>query len=102
MFISGGENVYPAEIEAALASFDGLMEVAVVGVPDDRWGEVGVCIYVASTEAVTTDVLIAHLEPRLARYKIPKRFVPRGGLPRTGSGKVLKAVLREWRAETRP
>jgi fatty-acyl-CoA synthase len=96
MFISGGENIYPAEIEAALAAFPGLAECAVVGVADARWGEVGHLFAVALPGgAVTAAALIAFLESRLARYKIPKHVTLLAALPRNGAGKLVKAVLRE-------
>ncbi|CAN5277651.1 AMP-binding protein [soil metagenome] len=96
MFISGGENVYPAEIEAALASFPGLVEVAVVGIPDARWGEVGLCAMVhADPPADLAESVRAHLSARLAGYKLPRHFVVVEALPRTGSGKVKKAELRD-------
>jgi fatty-acyl-CoA synthase len=95
MFISGGENVYPAEIEAALAGFAGLVECAVVGVADARWGEVGVCYFVPQPgSALEADHLHAHLTARLARYKLPKQFIKLDRLPRTASGKVVKANLK--------
>ncbi len=94
MFISGGENVYPAEIEAALASFRGLVEAAVIGVVDERWGEVGLCAMVCNNPpADLSDRVRAHLAERLASYKIPRRFVLVEALPRTGSGKVRKGDL---------
>jgi fatty-acyl-CoA synthase len=96
MFISGGENVYPAEVESVLFQLDGVADAAVVGLPDDRWGEVGCAIVVAETgkELSEADVL-RHFDGRLARYKIPKhaRFIDE--LPRNATGKVLKRVLRE-------
>jgi fatty-acyl-CoA synthase len=96
MFISGGENVYPAEIEAALASYAGLAEAAVLGMPDDRWGEVGLCAMVCENPpADLADRVRAHLSERLASYKIPRHFVVIDALPRTGSGKVRKGDLRE-------
>jgi len=96
MFISGGENVYPAEIEAALADFPGLADCAVIGVPDERWGEVGhLCVTALPDAQVTSVVLLAHLETRLARYKIPKYVSVMESLPRNGAGKLVKARLRE-------
>jgi fatty-acyl-CoA synthase len=96
MFISGGENVYPAEIEAALASFPGLVEAAVVGVPDARWGEVGLCAMVhADPPGNLAEAVRAHLSARLAAYKLPRHFMLVETLPRTGSGKVKKADLRD-------
>lgn len=95
MFISGGENVYPAEIEAALASFPGLSEAAVIGVADERWGEVGLCAMVpAEPDLDLSDSVRNHLSSRLASYKLPRHYVVVDRLPRTGSGKVLKADLR--------
>ena len=96
MFISGGENVYPAEIEAALAGFEGLTEFAVIGVPDERWGEVGLCAMVCKDPAQNMPERVrAHLAKRLASYKIPHSFVRIDALPRTGSGKVRKGDLRD-------
>jgi fatty-acyl-CoA synthase len=95
MFISGGENVYPAEVEAALCAMPGIVEVAVVGVPDTTWGEVGhaavVCL--PDTPISAADVA-AYLSGRLGRYKIPKHVTIVTALPRTGSGKVQKGPLR--------
>jgi fatty-acyl-CoA synthase len=95
MFISGGENVYPAEVEAQLSDFPGVAEVAVVGVPDSRWGEVGHLAFVASAGAAPEPAaLLAHLQGRVARYKIPAHVTRLEALPRTPSGKLLKARLR--------
>jgi fatty-acyl-CoA synthase len=95
MFISGGENIYPAEIEAALAGHPAIAECAVVGLPDARWGEIGhVALVVKVGAVVSHDQLLAYLEPRLARYKLPKGATVMDALPRTGSGKVQKTVLR--------
>ncbi|ATC25394.1 acyl-CoA synthetase [Caulobacter vibrioides] len=96
MFISGGENVYPAEIEAALADHPAILECAVVGVPDPRWGEVGHLVVTCREGAVLDLALIlSHLEDRLARYKLPKALTLVAALPRTASGKIQKTVLRE-------
>lgn len=96
MFISGGENVYPAEIENALSGLPGLLECAVIGVPDEQWGEVGVCCFVAHPQnPASADDLRARLADRLARYKLPKTYLALDQLPRTGSGKVVKGRLRE-------
>jgi fatty-acyl-CoA synthase len=95
MFISGGENIYPAEIEAALADFPYLAECAVIGVEDERWGEVGHLYAVAMPGGqITAAALIEFLEDRLARYKIPKHVTLIEALPRNGAGKLVKAVLR--------
>lgn len=95
MFISGGENVYPAEIEAALADHPDIAECAVVGVPDARWGEIGHLVVTARGGASPDlPAVLTHLEHRLARYKLPKVMTVVAALPRTGSGKVKKTVLR--------
>ncbi len=95
MYISGGENVFPVEVEAVLLDHPAVKEASVVGVPDDRWGEVG-CAYLVARSGQTADgaALAAFCNERLARYKIPKHFVWVDALPRTGSGKVQKNVLR--------
>lgn len=96
MFISGGENVYPAEVESAIFEHPGVAECAVVGIPDERWGEVGAAFVVLRPGAQLTDKeLEQFLQGRLARYKIPVRFDIVDDLPRTGSGKVQKAALRD-------
>lgn len=95
MYISGGENVYPAEVEAVLLTHGQVAEVAVIGIADARWGEVG-CAFVVWSAGPMPDaeILRAHCHDRIARYKIPHRFVFVDSLPRTGSGKVLKPALR--------
>jgi fatty-acyl-CoA synthase len=92
MYISGGENVYPAEVEATLMEHPAVVEAAVVAVPHDRWGEAGVAV-VAVRAPVDPDALVAWCGERLARFKVPcdVRFVDR--LPRSGMGKVAKAEL---------
>lgn len=94
MFISGGENVYPAEVEAILREHPEVLEAAVIGVPDPRWGEVGQAFVVCRSQ-IAADALLAHCDGKIARYKIPKFVTQMDSLPRTGSGKVLKHVLRE-------
>ncbi|MCA9663784.1 MAG: AMP-binding protein, partial [Myxococcales bacterium] len=94
MYISGGENVYPAEIEAVLAGHPDVAEVAIVGAPHPRWGEVGVAFIVRRPGAAIDEAaLLDFARARLARYKAPKsaRFVD--ALPRTGAGKVDKRAL---------
>ncbi len=96
MFISGGENVYPAEVEAQLKSYPGLAECCLVSVPDARWGEVGHLVLVENPGAsVSIDAVQAFLATRLARYKQPKLFSILTQLPRTATGKVRKGELRE-------
>jgi fatty-acyl-CoA synthase len=94
MFISGGENVYPAEVEAALQDCPGVALAAVIGVPHPLWGEVGHAFVQPGPGAeVTADALKAALDGRLARYKIPKGYTILAELPRTGSGKIDKQLL---------
>ena len=94
VYISGGENVYPAEVEKALCDHPMVSEAAVIGVGDDTWGEVGRAFVVLTPgEAVDAARLTAHLRGRLAGYKIPRSFVFVDALPHTGSGKVLKSHL---------
>lgn len=96
MFISGGENVYPNEVENVISTCPGVVSVAVIGIPDERWGEVGCAYVVAEKQArLTQDAIDQHCRVRLAKYKIPKAFVFVAELPRTASGKVLKRRLRE-------
>jgi fatty-acyl-CoA synthase len=96
MFISGGENVYPAEIERALYAHPAVAECAVVGVPDQTWGEVGrAFVVVRDGQRLSQAALLAHLDGRLARYKIPRSVVFVPGLPHNASGKLLKSRLRD-------
>jgi fatty-acyl-CoA synthase len=95
MFISGGENVYPAEIEAALYRHPAVHMCAVVGVPDPKWGEVGKAIVVLKPgAAATADELIQHMAAHLARYKVPRSVEFRSELPLSGMGKILRRELR--------
>ncbi|MFI1368115.1 long-chain fatty acid--CoA ligase [Streptomyces griseochromogenes] len=96
VIISGGENIHPAEVEAAIDALDGVKESAVVGVPDERWGEVGVAHVVPEHPgAVTEEQVLSQLRDRVAAFKIPRRVRIRGDLPRTGSGKVIRRALRD-------
>jgi acyl-CoA synthetase (AMP-forming)/AMP-acid ligase II len=104
MIISGGENVYPAEVEMALAAHPAIAELAVIGVPDDKWGEtVKACVVLRPGGAVTAAELISYARKRLAHYKCPTSVDFVAVLPRNPSGKVLKRVLREpyWAGRTR-
>lgn len=95
MYISGGENVYPAEVEAAIAELPQVGECAVVGVPDDRWGEVGrVYVIPVPGSHISAEEIIAHCTARLAKYKVPKSVVIADAIPRTASGKVQKHLLK--------
>lgn len=92
MFISGGENVYPIEIERALYDHPAVLECAVVGVPDARWGEVGMAVIVLKSPASEEDFR-NFLKSRLAGYKVPKYFFFPPELPKSGPGKILKSEL---------
>ncbi|WP_208094674.1 acyl-CoA synthetase [Brevibacterium limosum] len=98
MFISGGENVYPAEVESALYEHSAVAESAVVAAADERWGEVGRAFVVTAPDAPAAQTLIEELRDflrtRLAGYKVPKYFEFVDSLPRTGSGKIHKVSLR--------
>ncbi len=94
MYISGGENVYPAEVEGLLATHPGIAEVAVIAQPDAKWGEVGVAVVVPrDPSALTAEETLAFCDGRLARYKLPRRVVFVETLPRNAMGKVIKAEL---------
>ncbi|MDR3529630.1 MAG: long-chain fatty acid--CoA ligase [Rhodopila sp.] len=95
MYISGGENVYPAEVENVLYQNESIAEAAVIGVPDSRWGQVGRAIVVLKPGlALTEDELVAHCAVNLARYKLPHSVVFTDALPRNATGKVHKPTLR--------
>jgi fatty-acyl-CoA synthase len=96
MIISGGENIYPAEVEKALVEHPAVLDAGVFGVPDAKWGEVGcaVVVLVPGQEASGED-LRAFLRGRIAKYKVPATFRFVDELPRSGAGKILKNRLRE-------
>lgn len=94
MYISGGENVYPAEVERVLAELPEVAEAAVIGVPDERWGEVGRAFIIPRAGAsLTEEQVLAHCRARLAKFKVPVRAVITDAIPRTASGKVQKHLL---------
>ncbi|GAA3141122.1 AMP-binding protein [Nonomuraea salmonea] len=96
VIISGGENIYPAEVESALYEHPAVAECAVIGVADERWGEVGKALVVPRAGVTTSpDDLLKHLDGRLARYKIPKYLEFVADLPKNAAGKLLKAPLRK-------
>ncbi|WP_433502416.1 acyl-CoA synthetase [Pseudonocardia halophobica] len=103
MYISGGENVYPAEVEAVAVQLDAVAECAVVGVADPRWGEVGVAyVQVREGAALTEAALRAHLESGLARYKVPRYVEFVAELPRNATGKLRRVDLRRRAADEHP
>jgi len=94
MYISGGENVYPAEVERVLREHPSIEDAAVVGVPDGKWGEVGHAFVITRPGmSVSLEALGAFLEGRLARYKWPRKLTLCDDFPRTSLGKVRKADL---------
>jgi len=96
MIISGGENIYPAEVEAAIAELEAVQSVAVIGVSDDKWGEVPRAVVTLREGAsLSQEQLRTYLDGRLARYKIPKSVVVIDEMPRTASGKIRKMELRK-------
>jgi len=101
MYISGGENVYPAEVESVLAEHPAVVEAAVLGLPDERWGEVGVAV-VATRDETTPEELVAWCTVRLASFKVPRRIHFVEALPRSGMNKILKRELAEWLAGREP
>jgi fatty-acyl-CoA synthase len=94
MYISGGENVYPAEVEAAIAELPDIAEAAVIGVPSERWGEVGRAFIILKPGAsLTSEAITAHCTARLAKFKVPASVIITDMIPRTASGKVQKHLL---------
>jgi acyl-CoA synthetase (AMP-forming)/AMP-acid ligase II len=104
MIITGGENVYSAEVENIIMSCKGVTGCAVIGIPDKTWGETVHAIVTRSADAaVTSETLIAHCNANLAHYKCPRSVEFIAALPLSGAGKILKTVLREpfWRDRER-
>jgi len=96
MFISGGENVYPAEVENCIAQLNGVIQVAVVGMADKKWGEVGAAHIVKQAGAtLSQEDVIEFCQGKIAKYKIPQQVIFHDALPLGGSGKVLKNELRK-------
>jgi acyl-CoA synthetase (AMP-forming)/AMP-acid ligase II len=101
MYISGGSNVYPREIEETLLTHPAVTEACVVGMPHERWGECGVAVLVLAAGANATEAeLLAHLDGRLAKYKWPARFAFWPELPKSGYGKVAKRDVKRQLEET--
>jgi long-chain acyl-CoA synthetase len=97
MIISGGENIYSAEVESAISLLDGVAEVAVIGIPDERWGEtVHAVVVPRAGRTLTADAVVAHCRTMIAGYKCPRSVeIRQMPLPVSGAGKVLKGPLRE-------
>lgn len=95
MIISGGENIHAVEVEARLQDAPGVLEAAVIGVPDEKWGETVCAILSLKPGAAVTEAdVLGHLDGRLARYKLPRKFVFLDALPKNGAGKIDKRMLR--------
>jgi acyl-CoA synthetase (AMP-forming)/AMP-acid ligase II len=104
MIISGGENIYPAEVESAMFGHPAVAEVAVIGVPDETWGEAVKAVVVLRTDAeVSADDIIAWTRQRIAAYKCPRSVEFIAALPRNATGKILRRQLREpyWQGRER-
>mgnify|MGYP000866736672 CR=1 FL=1 len=103
VIISGGENVSSIEVEDAIASHPHVREVAVVGTPDEKWGEAVTALIVTDGTPLTAEDVVTHCRERLAGYKCPKRVEFRDALPRTATGKLQKFKLRApyWEGRSR-
>jgi fatty-acyl-CoA synthase len=96
MIISGGENIASSEVERVIYELPQVSEVAVIGLPDERWGERPVAVVVPAAGAtLDLETLTQHCRGKLAAFKVPKQLVLREDLPRNPSGKILKRTLRE-------
>ena len=96
MFISGGENVYPAEIEKVIYQHPAVHMCAVIGLPDPKWGEAGkACVVLKPNQILTEEELLKFMAERLAKYKVPKSVAFMEALPISAAGKILKRELRE-------
>ena len=95
MIISGGENVYPAEIENLILSHPQVVEVAVIGQPSSRWGESPFAVIVKNDDALSEEDVLSFCDGKLARFKLPKGVAFIDVIPRNANGKVLKRLLRE-------
>jgi fatty-acyl-CoA synthase len=101
MIISGGENVYAAEVEAVFREHPAVVDAALIGMPDEKWGEVGLMVVVAAKGAVATeDELKVFCAGRLAKYKVPKKVIFAEALPYSPYGKAVKAELKKRYLET--
>ncbi len=95
MYISGGENVYPAEVEDVMMGFEGIADVGVFGIDDEKWGEVGAAVVVLEPGVeINGEDIINQCKEKLAKYKVPKKIIFTDELPRTTTGKILKRELK--------
>ncbi len=95
MIISGGENIYPAEVENVILSHESVLEVAVIGLPDEKWGETVCAVLVKNEDELDEQAIIEFCGEKLSRYKLPRKVVFAESIPRNPSGKILKRVLRD-------
>jgi len=97
MYISGGSNVYPREVEEVLLTHPGVAEIAILGVPDEKWGEIGVAVVVRrkGSPAVDAPQLLGHLDGRCAKYRWPRHFVFWDEMPKSGYGKIVKKDIKK-------
>ena len=96
MYISGGENVYPAEVESVLHQLTAIAEAAIIGIPNEQWGEVGMAIVaVKPGQTLTAEEIHAHCQANLARFKCPRLIEFVDALPRNATGKIHKPTLRK-------
>lgn len=103
IIVSGGENIASKEIEDVLMAFPGVKDAAVIGIPDERWGEAVLAVIVADSSVVDVTEVAAHCRSRLGGFKVPKTIMTASEIPRNGAGKVLKNALREpyWKNVSR-
>jgi acyl-CoA synthetase (AMP-forming)/AMP-acid ligase II len=95
MIISGGENIYPAEVETVLMAHPGIADAAVIGIPSERWGESPLAIVVLADPELDERAVIDYCSEKLARFKLPKRVEVIDEIPRNATGKSLKRLLRD-------
>ncbi|MNJ44921.1 Long-chain-fatty-acid--CoA ligase FadD13 [compost metagenome] len=96
MIVSGGENIFTAEVENAIVNLTGVAQAAVIGIPSDKWGEtVHAVIILKPGASVSADDVVAHCRERIAGYKVPRSIEFRDALPMSSVGKVLKNELRK-------
>ena len=105
MIISGGENIYSSEVENAISTHPAVAEVAVIGIPDARWGEIVHAVVVGRAGmALSSETIVSHCRTLIAGYKVPRSIEIRSSaLPLSGSGKILKTALREpyWQNQSK-